>query len=224
MLRLANHIFNESIYHATPANSKSFDVRNKEKETAQNVSVRLKYSENKFSRNLEQCQQEYKDSFDRVTEDYDLLNDQHLPFSHTLLHKNAPRFCLENVKFFASTYEEVSHILKKEYNSIVRQKIIKIYLNTFYLEQFMNELLDIAAALSIVYKRIPSLSRQVLLSHRGDFHRTEFSREAVAGYAWAKEPPSCVATTGILFKQLYAKLQIAVQSERESLDVVNATK
>lgn len=60
------------------------------------------------------------------------------------------------------------------------------------------------------------LSRQVLLSHRGDAHRVGFLRRAVIGYSWSHEPLSRVATHGLTFQQLFGELESALQLDKEA--------
>lgn len=188
------------------------------KKIAHNVAMRLKDSDQKFSGDLAECWEDFKDEYDQIAEDYDLDDDQRFRYLHNLLRKDAHRFYLDSVRPNASTYEEAVTLLEKEYNSVVRQTRVKNHLNGLRLTQFINNDTDTAGALAKVYKRILTMSRQVPITHRGDAHKIEFLRTAVVGHRWAKEPLSRVATAGLTFQQLYAELEIAVQLERESAD------
>lgn len=90
------------------------------------------------------------------------------------------------------------------------------HLNAIQLDYYKISSVDNADALAIVYKQILNLSKQVSVSYRGDAHKIEFLSEAVFGHPWPKEPLSHIATAGIPFPQIYAKLWIAVQWELEN--------
>lgn len=219
-IELARRILNGNIYlngAARPEPIQQTDSQDTMKKTAHNVAMRLKDADQKFSGDLSECWEDYKDEYEQISEDYNLSDEQKLKYLHNLLRKDAHRFYLESVKPNSETYDNAVELLEKEYNSIVRQTRVKNHLNSLRLTQFITADTDTASALAKVYKRILNMSRQVPLTHRGDAHKIEFLRTAVVGQSWARVPLSRVATEGLTFQQLYSELEIAVQLERESL-------
>lgn len=92
----------------------------------------------------------------------------------------------------------------------------KNHLKTLHLSNYIMFENTVPTALSTMYKRILSLSRQVPLSHRDDAYRIEFLRSAVIEYEWSKETLSQISTNNLTFQELYAKLEISVQLHREN--------
>lgn len=218
-IELARRILNGTIYspnNLRPNPEQSSEAQDTQKKMAHNVAMRLKDSDQKFSGDLAECWEDFKDEYEQICEDYNLTEEQRFKYLHNLLRKDAHRFFLDSVKPVAKSYSGAVELLEKEYNSVVRQTRVKNHLNGLRLSQFINDETDVASALAKVYRRILTMSRQVPMTHRGDAHKIEFMRRAVVGYSWAKEPLSRVATAGLKFQQLYAELEIAVQLERES--------
>lgn len=71
----------------------------------------LKDSEQKFSRDLAEIWQDFRDKYDQISSDYSLSNDQNFQFMHSLLRKDAHRFFLESVKPNVETYHKVANLL-----------------------------------------------------------------------------------------------------------------
>lgn len=67
-----------------------------------------------------------------------------------------------------------------------------------------------------MYKTVLMLSIKCLISHRGDAHKTEFSRVAVVAFKWAREPLSRVASRQLSHQQLYGELESAFQLRKEA--------
>lgn len=80
---------------------------------------------------------------------------------HKLLRIDAHRYFLESVKTNVETYREAANLLKKEYNSVVRQTRVKSHLSGLRVERFVENDVDTATALAVVYKRILTMSRQL---------------------------------------------------------------
>lgn len=175
-----------------------------EARTAHNVARRLNDNENKFSGDLAQCWQDFADNYSQIASDYNLTDEHKLKYFHNLLTKDAHRFYVDTVKSAANTYSEAFKLLEGKFNSVVRQTRVKNHLSNLRVRSYESEDTDTAAALYTVYKRILTLSRQVVESHGRDVHKIEFLREAVVGYDWSREPLSRIATASLTFQQLYA--------------------
>ena len=105
--------------------------------------------------------------------------------------------------------------MEMEYNSPVRKDRCKNYLSYLRLAKFVNEGLELSAALEKTYKVIMKLAPQVPLSHRGETHKVEFLRNAAVGYDWATEPLSRIATHNLTFQGLYGELDSALHLDKE---------
>lgn len=180
-LELAKQTLSGEIYQNGPANSFTISAQFIQKKTAENVAMRLKVTENKFSGNLGQFWQNFRDSCDQVAEDNALSDTQRLQFFLQLVAQRRSALLSGKFKHTATPYQEAAQHLKKEYNSVERQTRAKNYLGLLRLEEFKSAITDTAAALAIVYKRILSFSRQVPVLHRGDAHRIESLRAAITG-------------------------------------------
>lgn len=98
---------------------------------------------------------------------------------------------------------------------VVRDMRIKNHLSGIWIGRFVKDIVEIAAVLSIVYKRILATIWHVPGSDRGSPHKIEFLRSTAAGHSWAKESLSCLETASLTFQQLYVEPKIAIQLERE---------
>lgn len=178
--------------------------------TAHNVAMRLKDSDAKFHGDLEQCWHEYVDSYNQLSQDYNLSDKQKRQYLHNLLLRDALRFYLDQVQPFTVTYQQAIDAIHREFNSAVRQARVKNHLNSLRVSAFVSTGIEISIALSNVYKTILKLSRQCPPSHRGDAHRIEFLRQAVVGFSWSHEPLSRVPTQNLSFQQLYSELEASL--------------
>lgn len=76
-----------------------------EEKTPHNIAMRLKDNKNKFSGDLLQFWQDFKDDYDQISGDYNLNLDQYFCYLHCLLCKDTHRFYLDFVKPTAKTYD-----------------------------------------------------------------------------------------------------------------------
>lgn len=70
-------------------------------------------------------------------------------------------------------------------------------------------------ALAKVYKAMEKMSRQVPVSHCSDVHLVEFLGCAVVGQEWASDPLSRVAMNELTLRELYRRLELALQIDKE---------
>lgn len=146
-------------------------------------------------------------------------DDQKIRFKINTSRKNANRLFLESVNPNVESYHEAANLLKNEYNSAVRQTRIKFHLSGLWIERFVKDEVDTAAALAVVPKEMFAMFQQVSEFYWSDPHKIEFLRKSVVGRQWAEDPLSRIATTELSFQQLYAVLEIAVQFESKKMTV-----
>lgn len=108
--------------------------------------------------------------------------DQRLQYLHSVLKKAALRFCMDVVQPYATTFQQTATMIDREYNSPVRQFLVKDYSKSLRVSQFEEYGTGVSVGLSMVYKMILRLSRQVLPFQRRDAHRVEFLQKAVLLY------------------------------------------
>lgn len=149
-------------------------------------------------------------------QDYQLSQSKQLDYLHNLLYGDAKLYYLHTVYGYATNFQQAIYMVESEYNSIVREKRVKNYLNTIRMIQFGTKGLDPPAALEKVYKLVTKLARQVPQAFREDSHRVDFLRKSVVGYDWATEPLSRITTDKLNFQQLYGELESDLNLHREA--------
>lgn len=95
--------------------------------------MRLKDSDQKFSRDLGECWMNFVDDYSQVSRDYGLSPQQKLQYLLNLLINEAKRFYLAEVEKYAKTFQLAAEMIYRECSSPVRQKRVKNYLKTLSL-------------------------------------------------------------------------------------------
>eukprot|EP00171_Calliarthron_tuberculosum_P009184 IDg9184t1 len=163
--------------------------------------MRFRDSSTKFSGDIGESWIEFVAKYLHVSRDYNLSLAQKLQYLHNILQGDAKIFYLDQIQSSVNSFQQAIDSIGKEYNSIVRQNIVKNYLGRISLNMFTAEELSESDALQKVYKLITKLSPQVSQSHRGDANKIGFLRNSTVGCNWATEPLGRIATHRLTFQQ-----------------------
>lgn len=119
-----------------------------------NAAIRLKEAESLFSGHLGECWTALIDSYNKMTQDCSLKDEQTCQYLHNLLHKDATRFCGNAVQPYAAKFQMTADMISAQYNSPVRQNQILDYLKILSVDTFVETRLVEWAALVKVYAEV----------------------------------------------------------------------
>lgn len=86
--------------------------------------------------------------------DYNITAPHNLKYLQNKVTKEAQRFYIDRVKTYASTFEQVVHLIDEEYNYTVRKTRVNDLLNRLRVHDFIDVKTDAATGLEKVFKLI----------------------------------------------------------------------
>lgn len=92
---------------------------------------------------------------------------------------------------------------------------MKHYFHSLWINTQVPKDTEVSEATSSVYKTILKLSSHYLASHRGNAHKVEFFRAAVAVCEWAREPISRVAAHQLTYQQNVGRTKLCTTISKE---------
>lgn len=145
--------------------------------------MRLRESDTKFCRDLEQGCCVYMEEYNQMSLDYNLSHKQRGHYLHNRLSMYALRFDLDQKLPLSVMYQQAINVISSECDSALRQARLKNHLNGMRVSNFVSAGMKIYVALSNVYKTILKLSRQCRPSRHRDAHRIVFLRQSFVRFS-----------------------------------------
>lgn len=129
--------------------------------SAHDLAMRFCDPVSKFSGNLRESWSEFVAEYHQVARDYELTASQKLQYLQNLLRGDAKRLFLDQLHGTAATFARAVDMVSAEYNSIVRQDLVKNCLTSLRLSSLVKDGTDVTAALEKTSKTIDKLAPQV---------------------------------------------------------------
>lgn len=110
-----------------------------EERVSQNVGMRLRDADKKFSGHLGECWMEYIDNYFQVAHYYKHNAAQRIEYLHNILSNDSQRFYLDRFQTYAINFQQTVDMINKNYNSPVTQTRMKHYLNSLQISEFVSD-------------------------------------------------------------------------------------
>lgn len=161
------------------------------------------------------------DSYNKMSHNYSLNDEQKRHYLHNLLSKDALRFYLNQVDPYAATLQIAADMIAVQNNSTVHQTQVIDYLNGLIIAKYVSTVMDETVVLAKIYAEVVRMSSQFPMSHKGHEYRVRLMRRAVSSRTWSHLAVQRVASQGSSFQQLYGELESALQLHPEGTATSN---
>lgn len=218
---------NSTLTTKTTVKAKRINNESDNEENTQNnsrihhyISHRFKDKENKFGGKDDEDLFEHFLSYETVSEDYKLTDEQNNKYVHNLFKEEALRFYNQYVKQSSISYRDTKAMMLRHFNSADVQNLIKNELMTLNFNTFIEKEKYKTKALSSMASYISNRSPKCPISYRHESHRVEFLKRALIKEKWASTILMQINEETI-FQSLYTRLANALQFHIESTENVD---
>jgi hypothetical protein len=190
---------------------------------AQNITVRFRDVEKKFSGKVGENYSEFLGEFTRASAESGLTIMQKLELMHHVLRDEAKYFYSREIEGKVTSFAEATAIMLREYNSPTRQLRFRNSLKSLRIGKFVKNGISPGKALEPIYCTITNLASQEPEGFRRDIHCIDYLRDSVLGAEWAKGPLSRIESEKMSCHDLFSALESAYQLESDCKSTRNGS-
>lgn len=174
------------------------------------ISHRFKDKENKFGGKDDEDLFEHYLSYETVSEDYKLTDDEKNKYVHNLFKEEPLRVYNQSVKEATMSYRDTNAMVLRHFNSADVQNRIKNELMNLNFSSFVEKEGSKTKGLSAMASHICNRAPKCPVSYRHESHRVDFFKRALMKEKWASTILMEI-TEETNFQSLYTRLANALQ-------------